>query len=178
MNGAPEETGGPARTRRLSARRVAGILGLLAAVLYVAAWFLPVAIGGSTLESGVLPGWEALRLALSPLWPYEDFVSERSLRWSIAVASAVTNVLFVACVWALIQAWRDGRSARWIAYPLIIAAIINTAWIWLAPVWPSWGYYCWNGSFLLLALAADRLRARPAPASPEAPPAEPIESDK
>ena len=154
------------------------ILGLVAAIAYVVSWFLPVAVGGSTLESGVLPGWEALRLALSPLWPYEDFISERSLRWSIAVASAVTNVLFVACFWALVQAWQQRRSARWIAYPLIIAAFINTAWIWLAPVWPSWGYYCWNGSFLLLALAADRLRARPLPELLDASATPPIDSNE
>ena len=27
--------------------------------------------GGPTLADGVLPGWEACRLALSPIWPYE-----------------------------------------------------------------------------------------------------------
>ena len=163
----PEETGGAVRAPRPIVTRSALVLGPAATLLYVVSWFLPVAAGGSTLESGVLPGWEAVRLALSPLWPYDAFVAEGSLRWSIAVASAVTNVLFVACCWALLQAWRHGRSARWIAYPLIIAALINAAWLWLAPVWPSWGFYCWIGSFLLLALAADRLRARPVGHEPD-----------
>jgi len=43
-------------------RRTILIVGL---VTYVVAWFLPVSTSGTTLASGRLPGWEALRLTLS-----------------------------------------------------------------------------------------------------------------
>lgn len=149
------------RRFRLGANWVAHALGPAAALLYGLSWFLPVVNLSGVGESSELPGWEALRLALSPLWPYEDFVAEGSIRASLAVASAFTNVLFCFCAIALFDAWRRGRSARWIAYPLMIAALIDAAWLWSSPAWLSWGYYCWLGSFLLLALAADRLRAKP-----------------
>ena len=41
-------------------------------------------------------GWQAFRVALSPLWPYEDFRIEPGLLLVLSVASALTNVLFVA----------------------------------------------------------------------------------
>lgn len=133
-------------------------IGPVAVLLYAIAWLLPVADGGSTLSSGVVPGWEALRVALSPLWRYDRFVAEGSLRASLAVASGVTNLLFVAAVWAMLQARAAGRAVRWIAFPLLIAALVNATWVWSSPAELSWGYYCWLASFLLLALAADRQR--------------------
>jgi hypothetical protein len=136
-------------------------VGPIAALLYVVAWFLPVADGGSTLGAGVLPGWEALRIALSPLWPYDRFVDEGSLRSSLSVASGVTNVMFIAACGAMWQAKAAGRSINWVAFPLLVAAIVNATWLWSSPAELSWGYYCWLGSFLLLALAADRQRSNP-----------------
>jgi hypothetical protein len=144
-------------------------VGSIAALLYVVAWFLPVAEGASTLDAGVLPGWEALRVALSPLWPYERFIAEGSLRASLAVASGVTNLLFVAACWALLQARSSGRSVNWIAFPLLIAAVINATWLWSSPAELSWGYYCWLASFILLALAADRTSGATDPAVAPAP---------
>lgn len=148
-------------------------IGPIAALLYIVAWFLPVAEGASTLGTGVLPGWEALRVALSPLWPYERFIAEGSLRASLAVASGVTNLAFVTACWALLQARPSRRSVRWIAFPLLIAAVINATWLWSSPAELSWGYYCWLASFILLALAADRTSEASDPA--EAPTPEVVE---
>ena len=142
-------------------------IGPIAALLYVVAWLLPVAEGASTLGTGVVPGWEALRVALSPLWPYERFIAEGSLRASLSVASGVTNLAFVSACWALLQARANGRSVRWIAFPLLVAAVINATWLWSSPAELSWGYYCWLASFILLALAADRTSGATDP--PDAP---------
>ena len=145
--------------------------GPIAALLYLTAWFLPVADVGSTIGSGTLPGWEAVRIAMSPLWPYDDFIAEGSLRASLSVASAVTNLLFVIACLALLHARVTGRPLRWIAFPLLIAAIINATWLWSSPAVLSWGYYCWLGSFVLLALAADRQHRPPAETPDSADPA-------
>jgi hypothetical protein len=95
-------------------------------------------------------------------------VAEGSLRASLAVASGVTNVLFIAACWAMLEARSAGRSIKWVAFPLLVAAMINATWLWSSPARLSWGYYSWLASFVLLALAADRQSSSVPPEAPAA----------
>ena len=40
-------------------------------LIWAVAWFLPVVEDGASFPD-MLPGWEALRVALSPVWLYGD----------------------------------------------------------------------------------------------------------
>ena len=60
---------------------------LAAVVANVLGWWLPVADD--------YRGWQAFRVALSPLWPFEQFKIEPGVLLVLSVASALTNLLFV-----------------------------------------------------------------------------------
>ena len=81
----------------MTASRAALLAAIVANVL---GWVLPVVYDDR--------GWKAFRVALSPLWPYEDFRIEPGLLLVLSVASALTNVLFV--VLALVLVLREGRA--------------------------------------------------------------------
>ena len=131
-------------------RKLATLISFAAALLYAIAWFLPVAEGGSRYGEGLLPGWEALRVALSPLWSYREFVAGGSLHSSVSVASGLTNVLFGAALAAMVQQRGGVRSIRWIGAALLLAVVINAQWLVISPVALELGYYCWLASFVLL----------------------------
>ena len=141
------------------------LISVVAALLFGVSWFLPVADGGSRYGEGVLPGWEALRVALSPLWSYREFVAEGSVHSSVSVASGLTNVLFVAALAALVQQRNGTRSIWWIGAALLLAVVINAQWRVISPVTLKAGYYCWLASFLLLAVGI-LLRPRPVGLAP------------
>lgn len=150
--------------------QLASLISFTAAAIYSIAWFLPVAEGGSRYGDGVLPGWEALRVALSPLWSYREFVTEGSVHSSVSVASGLTNVLFVAALVAMVQQRSGARSIWWIGAALLLAAVINAQWLVISPVALKAGYYCWLASFMLLGvgiLLRPRLRPRPVEAAPD-----------
>ena len=145
--------------------QLAILISVVAALLYGIAWFLPVAEGGSRYGDGVLPGWEALRVALSPLWSYREFVTEGSVHSSVSVASGLTNVLFVAALMAMVQQRSGARSIWWIGAALLLAVVINAQWLVISPVELKVGYYCWLASFMLLAVGI-LLRPRPSERRP------------
>lgn len=100
-------------------------------------------------------GWQAFRVALTPIVPYDDFSSggvwyERVL----SIASGLTNVLFLAALLALATA-----RARWLPVStrgLIAAAVLNLYWFVMMGDDRGElriGYYLWVGSFLVLAAA-------------------------
>jgi len=62
-------------------------LGGLAAVCFLAAWFLPAA--------SEVPGWMAFRYAMASLWPYQDAAPAGIEDAVPQVLSALTNVVFV-----------------------------------------------------------------------------------
>jgi hypothetical protein len=70
----------------------AHILIFSAWLIHAAAWFLPVITDGVRFPHG-LPGWEAFRTALSPLWAYGTAFS--GIGAVAAVLSAVTTIVFV-----------------------------------------------------------------------------------
>jgi hypothetical protein len=129
---------------------------LLAIVLiYVVAWFSPVAVGGTTLAKGGLPGWEAFRLALSPLW--DPNASDSWWESVLSVLSAITNVWFV---FVLATLWRSSAAPRRaLAWGSLAAAMLNTHWLILYKPRSELrvGYYFWWISSVALAAAALRL---------------------
>ena len=131
----------------------ASSVALLAAIVAnVLGWVLPVVYDDR--------GWQAFRVALSTLWPYQDFRIEPGLLLVLSVASALTNVLFVALAAVLVAAREHWKAVLWAA---AAATLLNLHW----PISMGEesrrlesGYFVWVCSFALLALAA--FLARPA----------------
>lgn len=128
----------------MNASRVA----LLAAVVAnLWGWFGPVVQDNR--------GWQAFRVALSPLWPYEQFRIQPGLLLVLSVASALTNVLFVVlAVWLAGTQERHAKVVLWIA---AAATLLNLHWpisMGEESAQLESGYFVWVCSFVLLALAA------------------------
>jgi hypothetical protein len=128
----------------MNASRVA-LLAAVAANLW--GWFGPVVDDNR--------GWQAFRVALSPLWPYENFRIEPGMLLILSVASALTNVLFVGL--AALLAWQGAQRAKTVLWAAAGATLLNLHW----PI--SMGqeraqlenaYFVWVCSFALLAFAA------------------------
>ncbi|MBX7119321.1 MAG: hypothetical protein K1X31_10025 [Gemmatimonadaceae bacterium] len=154
-----------------------------ALALFLVAWFLPVEADASTLSDGVLPGWQALMVALGPVTQHAfaelDLITIREL---LMAMSALSNVMMAyAAVLALAwPRWRFWHPHR-LSWHLGAAFLVNAQWMW--PRGGAFldlraGYYLWSASFALMALAVRRLerrhaaRAAPdgvAPAAPAAP---------
>lgn len=133
--------------------RFAKLVLPLAALVYVIAWLTPVVDGGTTLAEGGVPGWEAFRVALSPVWPYQD-LEVSTWYWGIlTVASALTNIVFLAALAHLV--WRPAVSRRAVAWASEVAFVINCLWFISGDRGTlRLGYYLWVASFALLAVAA------------------------
>jgi hypothetical protein len=141
--------------------KVTPALAWLAALAFVASWFLPV------IEN--VPGWMAFRYALAPLVPFRDAVT---MPWDDnvpQVLSALTNVMFVIlfALWLAKQMFRPGLFVR-----IAIACLLLNLY-WFVKAWRDdaladllYGYYVWLFAFsLLLAVAvltvfADRRTSR------------------
>jgi hypothetical protein len=132
---------------------------ICAVVANALGWALPVIDD----DNRVYRGFHAFRVALSPFWPYEEFhVPTGYFTW-LSIASALTNVLFVAIA---VYLWpRVARSvgSRVAVFALGAAALLNLHWT--VTMQDSAddlaiGYYVWVMSFVLLLLAAHPALAR------------------
>lgn len=128
----------------------------LVGLLYASAWFLQVVKDGSTLADGILPGWEALRIALSPLWE-RDFQGS-FLEASLSVGSGLSNLVFLAA-FARLARRAAPRTRAW-SWALLAAAAVDTFWMFDGGGLPELraGYYLWLASFVGLGIVA-RVRA-------------------
>lgn len=129
--------------------KVIPVLAWLAALAFLASWFLPV------IEN--VPGWMAFRYALAPLIPFRDAVA---VTWDDnvpQVLSALTNVMFVIlfALWLTRQMFRPGMFVR-----LTIACLLLNLY-WLVRAWREndiadllYGYYVWLLAFALLLAVA------------------------
>jgi hypothetical protein len=110
-------------------------------------------------------GVHAFRVALSPLWPYEQFHIPSGRLVYLSVASAATNVVFalvaIAAAAGAVGSRGRQRLAVWI---LGAAAILNLHW----PLSMGdsgadlrAGYYVWVASFVLLLLAVHPALSKP-----------------
>ncbi len=124
-----------------SIRIVSGI----AALAWLASWFLPVATG--------VPGWLAFRYALEPVW------NSQGQQWTDAgpwLLSALTNVAFPALV---VLVWRDAVTRPGLFIRVGIACfILNLYWIVQAARESKAdqllvGYYSWLAAFALLLVS-------------------------
>lgn len=125
------------------------VLAWLAALAFLASWFLPV------LED--VPGWMAFRYALAPLVPFRDAVA---MPWDDnipQVLSALTNVMFVIlfALWIARQMFRPGMFVR-----LALACLLLNLY-WLVKAWREdgladllYGYYVWLSAFALMFAVA------------------------
>ena len=137
----------------MTAVRLTGaVLASLAAavVANVLGWVLPV------IDD--YRGWQAFRVAFSPVWPFEQFKLNPGWLMVLSVASALTNVLFVVLAAALVAGVvGTAARARAVLWAAAGAALLDLHWpismgdnrVELEP-----GYFIWVGSFALLALAA------------------------
>lgn len=136
---------GTAGALALSAAKRWRAVGAAAVVAHALGWALPVARD--------YRGWQAFRVAFTPVWPYEQFRIEPGWLLALSVASALTNALFVALVVWLVL----GSRPRLVALAALGALLINLHW----PLSMGGqraalasGYFVWLASFGLLALAA------------------------
>jgi hypothetical protein len=120
---------------------------LAAIVANVLGWLMPV------VDDYV--GWQAFRVALSPLWPFEQFRIEPGALLVLSVASGLTNLLFVAL--AVVLVTQPARRAKPVLWAAAGATLLNLHW----PISMGaerdeleTGYFIWVSSFALLALAA------------------------
>ena len=125
---------------------------LLAWILYVASWFLPVL--NATDVHPVVPGWRAFRYAACGVWPCEGMEFQTLHHAVLATLSVLMTALFLFC--SLWIALRGARSLRrpfaWIA---TAGFALNTHWIVIFGSERSTltiGYFVWLSSFLFLAL--------------------------
>jgi hypothetical protein len=127
----------------------AHVLLVAAVVAHALGWALPV------VED--YHGVHAFRVALSPLWPYEQFHIPAGRLVYLSVASAATNVVFVVVAIAAAAGAVGSRARRQLAVWIIgTAALLNLHW----PLTMGdraadlrIGYYVWVASFVLLLLA-------------------------
>ena len=115
---------------------------------YVAAWFLPVIKDGTTLRKGGLPGWEALRFSLSPIWDPQA----REKIWDVTIMplSGLSNLWLLAVVAVLVGKLR--MSPRTALRGSALATLLNLQWMMrVQPLTDLYiGYYLWLASFALL----------------------------
>jgi len=101
-------------------------------------------------------GVHAFRVALSPIWPYEEFhVPAGHLVW-LSVASALTNVVFIAMAIYLWPRIARAAGSRLAVYVLGAAALLNLHWTFTmqdSGKELAAGYYVWVLSFVVLLLA-------------------------
>lgn len=131
-------------------RNLEAPLAWLAAVAFLASWFLPV------LDD--VPGWMAFRYALAPLVPYRNAGNEAWEDNAIHVLSALTNVMFLVLfgLWLARQMFRPGMFVR-----LTLACLlINLYWLVVALRDAQGlselrvGYYLWLAAFVLFFAVA------------------------
>lgn len=122
------------------------VILLLAAVANGLAWVLPV------IEE--FRGFHAFRVALSPLWPYEEFRIDGVWLIVLCVSSALTNGVFVVVAGLLLAGRVSARVLLWVAGA---ATLLNLHWVITMERERNdleIGYFIWVVSFALLALAA------------------------
>ncbi len=134
-------------------------LWICAVVANVLGWVLPVIDD----DSRVYRGFHAFRVALSPIWPYEQFRMPYGYLVWLSVASAFTNLLFVAMALYLWPRLTRAAGSRFAVFVLGAAALLNLHWTFTMEdnaADLAIGYYVWVLSFVLLLLAAHPAFAR------------------
>ena len=125
---------------------------IFAIVANALGWALPVIEDDQRVYRGV----HAFRVALSPLWPYEQFHMPAGHMVWLSVASALTNVLFVVMAAYLWPRVARATGSRLGVFVLGAAALLNLHWTVTMrgnATDLAIGYYLWVLSFVLLLLS-------------------------
>lgn len=129
--------------------------------MYGVAWVVPVHVHGVTLPQG-LPGWQAFRLAATPVWPYRGTPTFDS--WYDAVLpvlSAATNFVVLGSIAPVLRRSRSGLLV--LAWTAVAAFVVNSQW-WARDIDHvsdlRGGYFLWWAAFLPLAIGAHRMRTQ------------------
>ncbi len=134
---------------------------LLGAVLaWLASWFAPtIALPDCAAPGGQLNNWlsamsancsgaDVFRMVIRLLWTNPSVDGWREgIEFVVYIASALTNLLFVLAVTALLLGWN-----RWLPrlqWSVLVAAALNTYWF-FAVSGLKCGYYLWAAAFFLL----------------------------
>jgi len=127
-------------------------LVVVAVLVFVAAWFLPVHKNGTTTGN---PGWEAFTLALDIHGKDSPLVGTKGL---IERISACTNFLMLVAV--LLVVTRPGQKpAAWLPLSFDLATFVNLWWLSDGHVADlRIGYWMWLASFALMAIALYLMR--------------------
>lgn len=131
----------------------AKVFWVLAVIANALGWVLPVIED----DKRVYRGANAFRVALSPLWPYEQFRMPAGYMMWLSVASALTNVVFVAMAAYLWPRVSRATGSRLGVFVLGAATLLNLHWTVTMQdnaADLTIGYYVWVVSFVLLLLAA------------------------
>ena len=138
---------------------------VFALVMFVTAWFLPVEAGAARISDGILPGYQALLVALGPVTLHEfkdlDLITVREL---LMAMSALSNLLMLYAA-AVVLGWPRIHvpTPRRLSTVLLVVFIINVQWMWprggeFLDLWI--GYWAWCASFGAMAIAVRRLERR------------------
>ena len=95
------------------------ILVIGAMLAFVGGWVLPVIDDHR--------GWQAFRVALSPVWPYENFGFDAWYSAALTVASALTNAVFLLVLAAI--SLRLNVAARTLTWILLGALLLDLHWL-------------------------------------------------
>ena len=120
---------------------------IVAGCAYLLSWFLPVTDG--------FPGWQAFRAALSPIWPVDTYGHQGPYYAAFFIASAFTNVVFVALLVDLATGRRLGLRPT--VSILVVAMALNLYWLIVLGDDRAdlrVGYYLWVCSFFFLIVGA------------------------
>lgn len=130
----------------------AKVFWMLAVVANALGWALPVIEDDQRVYRGV----HAFRVALSPLWPYEQFRMPAGYMMWLSVASALTNVVFVVMAVYLWPHVARATGSRLGVFVLGAAALLNLHWTVTMQGNAAdlrIGYYVWVVSFVLLVVS-------------------------
>jgi hypothetical protein len=140
-------------------------LVIVGAALYCLAWVVPVLEGGRTLNTGMLPGWEAFRLALSPIWPFEEldlsawYVRPAWYLSALYVGSALTNIVLVVAL--LQRMFKPNQRGRLMSTLLFACGALNASFLLFSDRGGlRAGYYMWTLAYFLIAAGLSRSRTR------------------
>jgi hypothetical protein len=127
----------------------ARVLLIAALVAHALGWILPV------IDD--YRGVHAFRVALSPIWPYEQFHIPSGRLVYLSVVSALTNVVFaIVAIAAAVGAVGSRARQRLAVWIVGAAALLNLHWPLSMGDSASGlraGYFVWIASFVLLLLA-------------------------
>jgi hypothetical protein len=127
-------------------------LVVLAVLVFVIAWFVPVHKNGSNTR---VPGWEAFTLALEIPAKDNPYLSTNGI---LMRASACTNFLMLLAVFLVVS--RPGQKpASWLPVSFDVATFLNLWWLKGGEISDlRIGYWLWLASFALMAIALYLMR--------------------